>query len=75
MLLFLVKPHIIKVEPVRQLEGKDVTLVCESEGQPAPKLTFKKAGAQHPYVDGENENVTRFFFSMNSSSVFSTYEL
>lgn len=44
-LTVLVKPSIYELNSISQKEGSTVTLTCQSSGDPAPNMTFHKAGS------------------------------
>ena len=48
-----VPPRIVRLENTTALEGTTGELICVSEGDPAPIMTFQKAG-EAPYAAGEN---------------------
>ena len=48
-----VPPKIIRLENTSSVEGGSAELTCHSEGDPAPTMTFQKAGEQ-PYAYGAN---------------------
>lgn len=54
LLLLSVPPIISSVADVTQVEGHSATLVCLSEGDPAPSMTFRKVGNAFEFKMGEN---------------------
>ena len=58
---FVVKPLIYQFRSIVQTEGEILTLECLSQGDPAPNMTFRKAGQQRDYVIGENVIVFTLF--------------
>ena len=52
-----VPPTIVSLKNVTQAEGRDVSLVCESRGDPPPALSFQKANSSEPYRMGTNVSI------------------
>jgi neurocan core protein len=51
----IVPPTIYNVKNVTQAEGGTITIVCLSYGDPAPSMSFRKAGSAVEYQMGDNE--------------------
>ena len=54
VLLSSVPPKIYDYKNVTATEGDSATLVCFSEGDPSPDMTFRKTTLDYDYVVGEN---------------------
>jgi len=52
-----VPPTVFSLRNVTQAEGAEVTLVCKSHGDPAPRMSFKKTGNAEEYHMGENVSI------------------
>jgi len=49
-----VPPNIRSMDNITGVEGRSATLVCLSEGDPEPSMTFRKVGSRHEYRMGDN---------------------
>ena len=54
MFPFLVPPKVYEYKNVTQEEGREVTLICLSEGEPSPTITFKKVGNDEAWGEGNH---------------------
>ena len=67
-----VPPKIIRLENTSSVEGGSAELTCHSEGDPAPTMTFQKAGEQ-PYAYGANvSNDTDPRFNISTGTINET---
>ena len=54
MCVFAVKPHITRYYNVTVIEGREAVIECHSDGEPSPRITFRKVGKNFDYEEGEN---------------------
>ena len=50
----LVPPRVYDYKNVTKPETQDVTLICLSEGDPSPTITFKKVGHDEEWGEGDH---------------------
>ena len=48
------RPHIDELGDIEQWESQPAVLRCQSKGDPAPQMTFRKEGQYEPYEVGRN---------------------
>ena len=65
-----VAPRIYNYRNVTAREGESATLVCFSEGDPTPDVTFRKTTLDHDYVVGENVSVCDFTSGVCNGYIF-----
>ena len=67
LFLFLsVPPNIRSLANITSVEGASVTLVCLSEGDPEPSMTFRKVGNRNEYRMGDNVSRVNLLMLMNN---------
>jgi len=52
-----VPPTVYNLKNVTGVESHEVTLVCLSYGDPAPRMAFRKTSLSEPYRMGENVSI------------------
>jgi len=60
-----VKPHVDELRDVEQEEFNPALLICQSEGDPVPEMTFHKVGLEQPYTSGSNVSIFEYARRLN----------